>query len=80
MKEGKFVILASGSESYAVMVSTQAPLSKDPRFNFLLRHVQRGYGCSTLVVVPRFPPRTLNRGTVCVTMHLRSCMDVREPG
>ena len=29
---------------------------------------------------PRLPRGTLNRGAVCVRMHLRSCMDLKEPG
>ena len=39
------------------------------------------YNCTlTLVVVPRLPRGKLNRGAVCVRMHLRSCTDVKEPG
>ena len=32
-----------------------------------------GYGCITHVVVPRRLDGALNRGQVCVRMHLRSC-------
>ena len=32
------------------------------------------------VTYPRLPRGTLNRGAVCVRMHLRSCTDVKEPG
>ena len=39
-----------------------------------------GYGCTTHVVVPRRSDGTLNRGLVCVRMHLRSCADPKEPG
>ena len=35
---------------------------------------------TTLVVVPCLPRGMLNRGAICVCMHLRSCMDVEEPG
>ena len=31
-------------------------------------------------VVPRLPRGTLNRGAVCVCMHLRPCADLKEPG
>ena len=39
-----------------------------------------GYGCTIHVVVPRRSDGTLNRGLVCVRMHLRSCVDQKEPG
>ena len=32
------------------------------------------------VVVPSLPRGTLNRGAVCVRMHLSSCTDIKEPG
>ena len=32
------------------------------------------------VVMPRRSDGTLNRGPVCVRMHLRSCADPKEPG
>ena len=38
------------------------------------------YGCTSHVVVPRRSDGTLNRGPVCVRMHLSSCVDQKEPG
>ena len=32
------------------------------------------------VVMPRRSDGTLNRGPVCVRMHLRTCVDQKEPG
>ena len=48
-------------------------------FNPRLRQVQCGYGCTSLVVVLRLPQGMLNRGAICVRMHLSSCTDVKEP-
>ena len=43
-----------------------------------------GAGCilgkGTWALFPRLPRGALNRGAVCVRMHLRSCTDVKEPG
>ena len=47
---------------------------------FPAREVPWGYGCITLVVVPRLPRGTLNRGAVCVRMHLSACMNLKELG
>ena len=37
-------------------------------------------GKGTWALFPRLPRGALNRGAVCVRMHLRSCTDVKEPG
>ena len=37
-------------------------------------------GKGTWPIFPRLPQGALNRGAVCVRMHLRSCTDVKEPG
>ena len=49
-------------------------------FNPRLRHVQRGYACISLVLVPRLPRGMWYRGAVYVHIHLSSCTDVKGPG
>ena len=49
----------------------------------LLAHNQKVVSSNLVQAVtcsPRLPRGTLNRGAVCVRMHLRTCADLKEPG
>ena len=62
------------------MVELSPAKKKAPGSNPGPGMVPLGYGCTTHVVVPRRSDGTLNRGPVCVRMHLRSYVDQKEPG
>ena len=62
----------------SAVVTCSPPNHKVPGSNPGPGIVLVGYGCTTHVVVPRRSDGTLNRGPVCVRMHLRSCLDQKN--
>ena len=74
-------IIKSASTSAQYLIEYLTPNQKVPGSTMARAGIVLiGYGCTTHVVVLRLSDGTLNRGPVCVRMHLRICADLKEPG